>query len=654
MKDDLSDRRRPGLRARLLALAGRVFGAPEGEEETSAEVAWRVLREAIPPRWKLYVLSIVCMLGVAGFTAAIAWSTKLIVNDVFVAANPQAAFGIAGLLVAIALGKGAFEYANGVIRVMFNRSVAAGYQKRIFANFIEKDVWFFLGQHSATKMAQVRMCGQACANVVVTLSNKFLTDFLILIALIFVMVRQDPVMSLVCLVLFPTIFWLVSHLSKRIKAIAKAEVALAGKIFSVGAEAFEGIRTVKSYGLEDKTIGKFNGAVEELEGRMVKIARVSNATMPVMEVLGGLVIASFVVYAAWQTLTVGKTPGEFTAFITAFLMAYQPAERVSKQWVDVQKSLVMIEQMYNAMETPPRNVVGGDATLDDVAPAIAFEDVHFEYEADAPAVRGVSFAIAPGTRMAIVGRSGAGKTTLIDLLQRFYDPTEGRVEIGGRDLRDVSEAAIRDYIALISQDVFLFEGTIRENIRDGKPGASDAEVARAARLAALDDVIETLPAGFDTEVGPNGSNLSGGQKQRVGIARAILREAHVYIFDEATSALDGANERIIMRNIVEELGDATVLFVTHRPSTLEYVDRVLFLEDGAVAGFDTHEALVEANLAYRGLFNLFREEECDEVGAYDTVAPGTLSSVCGVPAEQPEEGGGLDDFLRPIGAPTGR
>jgi ABC-type multidrug transport system fused ATPase/permease subunit len=602
----------------------RLFGTHlPASEQSSTQIAIRLLREAIPPRWKLYALSFVCMLGVAGFTAALAWSTKLIVNDVFVAGNASAAIGVAILLVGIAVGKSFFQYFNAVIQVMFNRSVAAGYQKRIFRNFVHKDVWFFLGTHSATFMAQVRFFGQSCGTAVVTLSNKFLTDMLTLMALVGVMIAQDPLMSLVCLVLFPTIFALISYLSRRIKAIARAEVKLAGAIFSVGAEAFEGIRTLKGYGLEKKTIAKFDGAVEEMEARILKIARVSSATMPIMEILGGLVIAGFVLYAAWQTITVGKTPGEFTAFITAFLMAYQPAERVSKMWVDTQKSLVMVQQMYEAMEAPPRRPMGGSESLDGCAPSISIRDVSFEYEVDAPAVRSVSVEIEAGEKIAIVGRSGAGKTTLIDLLQRFYDPTAGAILIGGRDLRMVSEPAMRRYIALISQDVFLFEGTIRENIRDGRPDASDEEVARAAHLAALDSVIDALPAGYETEVGPNGSNLSGGQKQRVGIARAILRDAQVYIFDEATSALDGDNERLIMRNIMRELSGATVIFVTHWPSTLQYVDRVLMLEQGEVVAFDTHEALVAANPPYRALFNLFTEEEAEaDARAREHALPG--------------------------------
>ena len=580
------------------------------------QVALRLLLEALATRKRIYFLSIFAMLGVAGFTGALANSTKLIVNDVFVASDTSAAQRVALIVIGIACAKALFEYINGVIQVMLRRSVQAGYMKRVFANFVAKDVWFFLGQHDATQMAMVRFYGESAAKIVVTLSNKFITDMLTLIALVGVMVMQDPLMSLICLVLFPTIFAVVASLSKRIRAIARQEVGLAGKIYSIGSEAFEGIRTLKSYQLEKKSMAKFDGAVEELENQLLKIAKLTSATLPVMEVLGGFVIGGFVMYAAWRTIEMGATPGEFTAFITAFLLAYQPAERVSKMWVDVQKALVIVQQMYMALERPPRHEMGGTARLDEAAPSIAFENVSFEYTADAPALHGVSFEIAAGERIAIVGRSGAGKTTAIDLLQRFYDPTEGTVRIGGRDLREVSEDAMRSYIALISQDVFLFEGTIRDNIRDGRPDASDEELARAAHLAALDEVVDALPDGLETEVGPNGSNLSGGQKQRVGIARALLSDARIYIFDEATSALDARNERVILQNIMSEMGDATVVFVNHRASTLTYVDRVLMLEAGRVVAFDSYERLARGHPSFRALFTLDGEE-----GARPTAAP---------------------------------
>lgn len=368
-----------------------------------------------------------------------------------------------------------------------------------------------------------------------------LVNMLTVIALVVVMILHDMVLSLAMAVLFPLIFMLVAHLSRRIRAVANAETELTGSFFSVGSEAFEGIKTVKSYQLEERSIGRFEAAVEKLQERLVSSAKIMTATVPIMEALGGIVIGLFLIYAASQTITQGQTPGEFTAVITPFLLAYQPAERLSKSWVEPQKSVVHLGRMCELLDAPPRQKDDGTLTLDDVEPGLMFEDVDFAYSKSAAALRDVSFSIWPGERIAIVGRSGAGKTTLVDPILRFYDPARGQVMIGGRDLREVSQRSLRRSIAFISQDVFLFDRTIR----DGNPDATDVEIEEAALRAQLMGENDILLRA-STAHGPNGSNLSGGQRQGVGIARALARHAKIYIFGEATSALDAQNERLIM------------------------------------------------------------------------------------------------------------
>lgn len=582
---------------------------PVASNKEAADIARRLLREAVPPRLKLLAFSILCMIGVAGSTAALAYSTRLIVNDVFVASDTSAALGVAALVIVVTFFKSLFTYANGVVSVVFTRSVSAAYQKRIFENVLRKDMWHFIGKHSATLMAQIKLFGSSCGTVVVNLANKLMTETLTLISLIVVMILQDPIMTLVCSFLFPVIFWLVNVLSKRIRAVAAAESQLEGAYFAVGAEAFDGIKTVKTYELERKITNRFNDAIDTLEDRILSIARVTNATVPIMEFIGGLVIGAFVVYAAWQTITHGKTPGEFTAFLTAFLMAYQPAEKITKIWVDVQKNLIHVRTMYEVLDAAPRRLSSGVETLKDVSGDISFEDVSFEYRTGQPALRDVTFNIEAGERVALVGRSGAGKSTLIDLLLRFYDPTQGTIRIGGKDLRQVGEEELYQNVALISQDVFLFDGSIRDNIRDGHSEATDAEIEEAAHRASLTDVLGDMPNGLDTSVGPNGRSLSGGQKQRVGIARALVKNAKIYIFDEATSALDGDNERAIMQTLVRELPGKTILFITHRGATLAYVSRAMLLEKGRLLAFDRVAALQGDDSRFRSLFNLGTVED---------------------------------------------
>ncbi|MGJ8622153.1 MAG: ABC transporter ATP-binding protein [Yoonia sp.] len=556
----------------------------------------------------MVLLSLVCMLGVAGSTAGLAYSTRLIVNDVFVAEDTNFAIYVAILVIAISIAKSVFTYANGIISVVFSRSISASYQKALYQAVLMKNMWHFIGKHSANQMAQIKRFGSASGGVVVSLVNKLLTETLTLIALIVVMILQDPIMTLVCGLLFPVVIFLVGNLTRRVRKIAQAEAEMEGAYFAIGAEAFDGIKTVRTYGLEGKIVKNFNAAIDTLEDRMLSIARITNATGPIMDVIGGLIIGSFVLYAAWQTITNDKTPGEFTAFITAFLLAYQPAERISKIWVEIQKNIIHVESMYKMMDTPTSVAEPhGGTELEGVPNSISFEDVTFQYGAN-KALDGLSFHVEPGEHIAIVGRSGAGKTTIIDLLLRFFDPTEGTVKIGGVDLSTVSQESIYKHFAFISQDVFLFDGTIRDNIRDGDPTASDEKIEEMAKRASLAEVLGDLPKGLDTTVGPNGRSLSGGQKQRVGIARALAKDASIFIFDEATSALDGDNERSIMQGIVSRLPDKTVIFITHREATLKYVDRVLHMKGGKLVGFDTYEALQANDPDFRSLFNLASDD----------------------------------------------
>lgn len=583
--------------------------AEASSDMTSFQIARKLLGEALPRHWKLYVGSLICMIGVAGFTAALAYSTKLIVNEVFVAGSATAAYQVAAMLVVVSIGKSGFTYANTVIATKFTRSISAHYQKETFRAMVAKSVPYFAGKHAAKHMAEVMLFGRGAGQVVTTLLNKLSTDVLTLIGLVGVMVYTDPLMSISIAILFPLVFGLVALLTKRIKSVAAEETELQGKIQSVGAEAFEGIKTVKSYGLEEKSKSKFARAVNALEDRMLGIARTTSLTIPLMEFLGGLAIGLFILYASWQTSMGTRSAGDFTAFITAFLLAYQPAERVSQNWVAIQKALVQVGLMFSLFASAEEDTHKGTATLKEKSSALKFDHVSFRYNAEAAALHDVSFETKPGERIAIVGRSGAGKTTLIDLVQRFYAPTQGTISIGGQDIEEVAPVAMRDAIALISQDVFLFDGTIRNNIRDGNPEATDEDIETAAERAMVSAFAAEMPNGLDSEIGPNGASLSGGQKQRVGIARAMAKKAKIYIYDEATSALDGANERAIMQATVETAKDSTILFVTHRPSTLQWVDRVLLLDHGHLVAFDKHETLMETNAIYRALFNLNSSEE---------------------------------------------
>ena len=577
---------------------------PTGDD--ALKTAKRLIKETIPKRKKIITASILCMVGVSVFTAALAYTTKLIVNDVFVAKDAGAAIEVAIIVIFVSFSKSLFHYGNAVLQMVLNRSISSFYQKEAFQKTLRREISFFNGKHASDHMAQIRLYGMAAGQAVTAICSRFLTEVLTLVALFVVMFLQDTLMTLYSIVIIPIIFGLVSFLSRKIRKVAKEETDLSGHYFAAGSEALAGVRTVKSYNLERKSIEKFNSSVDALEDRIFGISKVTAATHPIMEFLGGLVLGVFVIYAAWQTIAYGKTPGEFTAFITAFLLAYQPASKISKLWVELQKSLTQSFFMFRLIDTKPKSVSCGNKSLQSGNGSVNFSNVSFGYENDEVSIDKVSFNLEPGDKVAIVGKSGAGKSTLVDLILGFYSPTDGMIEIGSMDISSISPMNLKNHIAFISQDVFLFDDTIEENIKDGFASASHEEIIAAVKSAQVDGFAEDFPLGLQTRVGANGSNLSGGQKQRVAIARGLLKRASIYIFDEATSALDVENEREIMTALLETLKNETVIFVTHRPALFEYVDKVLMLEKGRVVGFDEPSKIDKTSTEFRELFGVLR------------------------------------------------
>ena len=575
---------------------------PTGDD--AFQTAKRLVRETIPKRKKIITASVLCMVGVSVFTAALAYTTKLIVNDVFVAKDASAAIEVAIIVIFVSFSKSLFHYGNAVLQNVLNRSISSSYQKETFENTLRREISFFNGKHASDHMAQIRLYGMAAGQAVTVICSRFLTEVLTLIALFVVMFLQDALMTFYSVLIIPVIFGLVSFLSRKIRKVAKEEADLSGQYFAAGSEALAGVRTVKSYNLENKSIEKFNSSVDALEDRIFGISKVTAATHPIMEFLGGLVLGVFVIYAAWQTINYGKTPGEFTAFITAFLLAYQPAAKISKLWVELQKSLTQSFFMFLLIDTRPQLLGMGNKSLKTIGGSVTFSDVSFGYENDDVSINKVSFNLSPGEKVAIVGKSGAGKSTLIDLILGFYRPDKGKIEIGSIDISSILPMDLKSHIAFISQDVFLFDDTIEENIKDGFSNASKAEINIAVKNAQVDSFVADFPLGLQTIVGANGSNLSGGQKQRVAIARGLLKKASIYIFDEATSALDLENEREILTALLKTLENETVIFVSHRPALFDYVDKVLMLEKGKVVVFDQPSKIDKTSTEFRDLFGV--------------------------------------------------
>jgi subfamily B ATP-binding cassette protein MsbA len=394
------------------------------------------------------------------------------------------------------------------------------------------------------------------------------------------------------------------------KASGKTQ-AETGRLSAHLAETLEGVRIVKAYGREDYEIGRAQAAVERRLAHIMKALRTRSAAAPSTEALGGVAVALAILYGGWQAQQGALTLGAFTSFLAALLMAYQPLKSLATFNTAIQEGLAAAERIFSLLDTRPIIVEAPDAPdLRLGAGELRFESVRFAYAGGRPALAGVSFTVPAGKVVALVGASGAGKSTILNLIPRFFDVEAGSVSIDGQDVRKVSLSSLRAAVALVAQETQLFDDTVAANISYGRPGASLDAIVAAAHAAAAHDFITTLPQGFDTVLGENGVRLSGGQRQRLAIARAMLKDAPILLLDEATSALDAESERQVQEALRRLMRGRTTLLVAHRLSTVQSADEIHVLEDGRIVETGSHQSLLARGGAYARLHAL--QERGDE------------------------------------------
>jgi ATP-binding cassette subfamily B protein len=465
--------------------------------------------------------------------------------------------------------------------------------------------------HSSKIITRINVKAQSASQLLNLVTTSLARDLLTLLGLVAVMVYQDPLLSVLAALVGPVVILGTQQIVRRLRKLADAEMQGVAEVIAAVQETCQGIRTVKAFNLEPEMRARLGRAVADVETRSNAIARIGRLTSPLMESLGGVVIASMVVYSGWQTVNHGKTPGEFMAFVTAFLLAYEPAKRLANVQVPLSRSLDRVGTMYRMLDQPP----GEPASLppipsEGIRGHVVVSDLSFGY-GRSDVLHRVSLDIKPGEITALVGPSGAGKSTFFGLLQRFHDPRRGEITIDGHDIAAFDPRSVRQLMAVVSQDTTLFRGTIADNIRLGAPHASDAELEEAAKAASAADFIHTMPEGFGTLVGERNATLSGGQAQRLAIARAILKNAPILLLDEATSALDGETERAVRDALASLMEGRTTVVIAHRSSTIERADRIYVLDHGRVVGCGRHDELLAGNPLYRNLFG--RTQSADPV-----------------------------------------
>lgn len=541
-----------------------------------------------------YVFAVLCLATVALTTAFTAWIMEAVVNEAFANQRADVVWLICGSILAAFVLRGFASYGQAVTLSKIGNNIVARYQRRLYSHLMTLSLGYFTESRSARMAAQISQNINGIRDVLNLTVTSMARDLLTLVALIGVMVFKDPVLSLIVFVVAPPLLWAMRYISKRLRSATKESVIYNSHVLGAIQETIQGIAIVKAFTMEQELQRKVEGAIAAAEKRSNKIASLSERTSPITETFAGVAISSVLAYAAFRSIYGGVLPGAFFSFITALLMAYEPAKRLAKLQVQMERAVVNARMIYEIldMQTHQRDKDGA-ADLKVIKARIEFRGVKFAYGENEPVLKGIDFVAEGGKTTALVGPSGAGKSTVITLIPRFYDPFEGEILIDGQNIADVTKSSLRKHLAYVSQQPYLFEGTIRDNIRYGRLDATDAEIEEAARLAYAHDFIIAQPLGYDTLVGENGVTLSGGQRQRLSIARALVRNAPILLLDEATSALDTESEAAVQKALDEAMTGRTVVVIAHRLSTIRRADKIIVMQAGTIAEEGTHDDLAQ-------------------------------------------------------------
>jgi ATP-binding cassette subfamily B protein len=571
----------------------------------------RLLTEQAAGQWRRYALAFGLMGIAAASTALGAYLIGDVINQAYVHKNLPGIVILALVTAVIFMIKAMATYGQALTLARIGNRIVADNQRRMFAKLLQHNIGFFADRHSSEFMARLTTGAAAASQVLNLLITSIGRDLLSLIGLATVMAVQDPIMSLLSVIVVPPAMLILRKMIRRIKTIAYHQFTGSTQILETLQETLQGMRTLKAFTLEDAMRVRFDTHVAEVEKESNKWARVAYRSGPLMEALGGFAIAGALVYGGFRVIETGATPGQFFSFLAAFMLAYEPAKRLARLNIDLNSGLVGVRVLFDVIDHPPTEQPDEDKPPLTLSTAhVEFTNVQFAYRPGEKVIRNLSFVAEPGKVTALVGPSGGGKSTILNLILRFYEIGAGVIAIDGQNIAAVSRHSLRSQVAYVGQDVFLFRGSVRENIALGRPGATEAEIVAAAKAAYAHDFIMAFPRGYDTPVGEHGMRVAGGERQRISVARALLKDAQFILLDEATASLDSESERQVQRAIERLCRGRTTIVIAHRLHTVVDAHRIFVIEDGAVSESGRHDDLLRKGGRYASFYRLqLRDQE---------------------------------------------
>jgi ABC-type multidrug transport system fused ATPase/permease subunit len=571
----------------------------------------RLLADHAITQWRSYVFVAIMMGLMAACTAAAAYLIGSAVNAAYVSRNITAVASVCVAIIVVSAVRGLSSYGQAVEMARISNRIVASNQRRLFEKVLQQSLSFFADRHSSEFSARITWGARAASDTLALLVTSVGRDAMSLAGLFGVMVFQSPLLSLLAVMVAPPTVFVTRGAIKRVRAIVHTEFGAGTNILEALQETVQGFKIIEAFNLQAVMRNRVGANVDNIERISNKLARASNFASPLMEALGGIAIALVILLGGYRVIVFNATPGEYFSFLTAFLLAYEPAKRLARLNIELNSSLVGVRMLFEFLDLTERP---DDVTKPDIVVGtgrLEFRSVQFSYRPNAPVLRGLSFSAEPGCVTALVGPSGGGKTTIINLLLRFYDTYGGSIRIDGTEISTVSRKSLRDHLAFVGQDAFLFRGSIRDNIALGSPGATEADVVAAAKAANADEFIVQFPSGYDTQVGEHGMQLSGGQRQRVSVARALIRKSPIILLDEPTSFLDTETERYVNLAISRLFSGRTRLVIAHRLHTIVNADKIYVIEDGCVVESGRHQFLLDHGNRYAHFFNLQFAHEKD-------------------------------------------